>query len=49
MHTYSVLSVLFAPAVVLGSALLVFVSSRLGLALYRPLRRALGAGKPTTT
>ena len=41
MHTYSVLSVLFAPAVVLGSALFVFLTARLLAAISRPLRRRL--------
>jgi hypothetical protein len=38
----SVLSVLIAPTIILGSALLVATSTRALLALYRPLRRAWG-------
>jgi hypothetical protein len=39
VQTYPVLSVLFAPAVVLASALFVHISTRAFLALFRALRR----------
>lgn len=38
MHTYSVLSVLFAPAVVLVSAVLIHTSARAVVALSQALR-----------
>jgi hypothetical protein len=45
VQTYPVLSVLFAPAVVLASALFVHVSTRGLLALFRALRRRPADGR----